>query len=220
MKSSKELLKALIPLIAVIVLFALVGKFAIAKAVDYNNQIKVLEKDRNTLTEKLSLLKIVADSFSEGATTVSLALPSQNPSIMTISQLKNLSAQTGIAMLGMKAGAEVKDNSGLKRVDISFEVDGAKPDIIEFVNKIKTISPITIVDKIKISEVNGATRANVTVKSFWADLPKTIPNLTQQVTDLTDKEEQTLMEVSLLTTPSFFVTEASEENVIADPFNP
>lgn len=120
----------------------------------------------------------------------------------------------------MKAGAEVKDNSGLKRVDISFEVDGAKPDIIEFVNKIKTISPITIVDKIKISEVNGATRANVTVKSFWADLPKTIPNLTQQVTDLTDKEEQTLMEVSLLTTPSFFVTEASEENVIADPFNP
>ena len=90
--------------------------------------------------------------------------------------------------------------------------------MLEFLKSIDTIAPITLVDKIKINEVGGTTRAEVSVKSFFAALPTKLPSLTEPLRDLTEAERETLSKISALTQPPFTDIPPSQGEGKIDPF--
>lgn len=215
----KLVISSLSPLIIVGILFALVGQFGISKVVDVRNQIAKAEKDQAILTQKLTLLKSISGTINESTRTSLAVLPDTNPSLIMMSQLKIISSSNSVLISGVKSGTPINDSSGLFHVDISFQVSGTRSQVISFLNNISLIAPITIVDKVKITESAGAVRADVTTKSYWSSLPKTLPVMTSPITDLTTAEKKIVTDIGSLTQPTFVNVPSSSESGKIDPFS-
>ncbi len=217
-ENTKMMINSFGPLTAVVILFFLAGNFGFSKISDVRANVKKIQADRNVLTQKLNLIRGVSQTAAAASSVASVALPASNPALTVSAQLKLLASQNGVLLSGFKAGGEAADASGLSRADLTFDVTGSRPGVIAFIKGIKTFAPITLVDKIKINEAGGSSKATFSVKSFWSAFPKTLPAITEPIADLTADERKTLQDISTLTQPLF-----SEETVVpgggkTDPF--
>jgi Tfp pilus assembly protein PilO len=220
MKNYNEILKAIGPLVIVLFLGFFVGQFTLSKVGEQSIKIKKLQKENTVLTQKVKLLSSVATNVQDGANLVTITLPESNSSLAVVSQIKLTALENELVIGNLKSGAEVKDSSGLSRADISFEIDGAKTKIIDYLNSLTKVAPIIVVDKVKLSETENGARASVTVKAFWTALPKTLPSINQSINDLTEKEIQVLDDIGTLRQPQFVGSsvETSGEGKV-DPFS-
>ncbi len=217
-EKTKLIIKSVLPLVVILILFIVAGKFGISKIIEVQAQIAESERNRTILTQKLALLKSIAQTVAEDSGAAVSALPDKNPSLIVISQLKKIGAASGVIISGIKSASPVEDTAGISHVAISFEIAGDRSQMISFVKTITNIAPITLLDKIKINEGAGTTTADVSIKSYWAIFPKSLPTLTTPITDLTPAEKKTLQDVSGLTQPDFVEIPPSEGGGKTDPF--
>ena len=122
-------------------------------------------------------------------------------------------------MTNIKGGSEIKDPNGFSRVDITFDALGVRPQIMAFAESISMIAPLTLLDKIKINESGGGVRANIQVKSYWSELPKSLPSTTDQLSTLTNDEKNLIVEIAKLNQPLFIELPASVGSGKSEPFN-
>lgn len=216
--NSRAIAMSLLLFLGVVLLFIFAGKFALGKISEVRAKIAKEKKSQTVLTQKLDLLNQVENEFLDSSDASLLAMPSGNPALAVIYQLKRLAAEAGVSLSGIKAGAEVIDTSGLKRVDISFEATGARPVIIAFLKSIESAAPISVIEKVKINETAGVARGEVSVKSFFADLPEKLPTLNSPTADLTSAERELLAKISSLKAPVFVEVPPSESEGREDPF--
>lgn len=208
------------PLAITLILFLIVGNFGISKLKDIRSQVSQSESDRAALTQKLTLLQTVSTTLGNSPDLATNALPSGNSALLSISQIKNLGFSNSLLLSNIKAGSEVKDLSGLSRVDISFEVDGTRGQIISFLKAIGTIAPLTLVDTVKLNESTGSTHATVSVKSFWSPLPGSLPAVGQKLSDLTADEKKIILTLGSLVQPAFLNLPPASGGGKTDPFSP
>lgn len=217
-EKTKLILKSVLPLVVILILFLIAGKFGIGKVIEVQAQIAKAEQDKTILTQKLSLLESLTQTIAEDSGVAVSALPDKNPSLIIISQLKNLGATSGVVVSGTKSATQIDDTGGISHIVISFAVTGDRAQIIAFLKTVTNIAPITLLDKVRISEGAGLTHADVSVRSYWAVLPKTLPTLTTPITDLTADEKKILGSVTTLTQPDFVEVPASDDGGKTDPF--
>jgi len=213
-------IKAVLPFFIIVILFAAVGQFGFGKIAVVRDQISSAQSDQKILSQKLDVLKSIQSSGAQFSNLVVAALPDTNPSLSVIAQIKALAGSAGVALSEVKAGSPTVDSTGLSAVNVSFNVIGSRVQVESFIKAIASFAPISVVDKIKISEsVLGATLANVSVKSFYAPFPTKVPAVTSAITDLTAAEKQILQGLSSLTQPRFAMIQAGGGGK-ADPFSP
>jgi hypothetical protein len=202
-ESVRQTITAGAPLLIVIILFAVVGKFGISQVLSLRSKIESAQKSEKILTQKLALFKTFSTDAVTKANAVTSALPDSNPSIATVSQLKVLAAENGVVLSGIKAAAGLASTTGLNQANISFSLEGTRDQIFTFLTGVTTFSPITLVNNVKVTETAASVKADVSVKSFWAAFPKTIPSVTEPITDFTAAETEILANVARLTQPTF-----------------
>jgi hypothetical protein len=215
----KKIIMSLTPLIVIVILFIVVGQFGISRIIDIKKQIQDSEKDLVVLTQKLDILRSLSGSVSQDVQVSSVVLPDTNPSLIAMTQIKVMGSNNGIVVSGFKSGSAKDNPTGVSSVDILFQAVGTRTQIIAFLKDVSKFAPITIVDKLNITESSGTTQADVSVKTFWSALPKSIPEITSPITDLTAAEKKVLTDVEMLTKPTFFSVPANEGGGRADPFN-
>lgn len=214
----KETVKVVLPSIVIVILFLTVGKFGISKIVELRGKITLSKESENILNEKLLVLQSVSDSYEKNVSLVTLALPGSSPAITAVSQLKNIAIKNGITLTSIKSGSSGSGTTGLPYANITFQATGARNGVLEFLKNIEEMAPLSKIDKVRISENGGATLANVTVKTYWASYPKTIPTVTQPIANLTLSEKQIISELTKLTLPSFSSVEPSSGEMNPSPF--
>lgn len=202
-ESNKKMIGAVAPLVVMIILFIIVAKFGISKVVDLRQKIASAQKDETVLTQKLKLLETISDTLGTGSSVATAVIPESNPSLVVLSQLKILASTKGIFVSNIKAGAEGRDDTGLSKADITFDVRGPRPVVVDFLKGTSTLAPIIKITKFKMSENSGETLVSVNASCFWAPLPKTIPGITDSINDLTPAERTLLTEISKLKQPLF-----------------
>jgi hypothetical protein len=213
----KQVITAAAPILVVIVLFLIVGKFGISKVIKVQSEIKSAQKVEKTLTQKLNLLKTLSADISLKSGFVTTAVPDSNPSLATISQMKTLAVENGVVLSGIKSSGGAQGSSGLNESLVNFSIEGARAQVFVFLDGLANISPITVADKVRFSETAGLVKADLSVKSYWAPYPKTIPSVTTPIVDLTSSEKNILTRVSSLTQPIFVGIQPSGE-VNLSPF--
>lgn len=214
----KSILTAFLPLLFIVILTYFVGSFGFSKISEARNNVAKAQRDQTVLQQKLSILGNVTGDLGNQAASVAVALPDTNPSVLVISQIRTLGSKNSVDISNLKSGGEVEDPSGLLRVDISFDATGGRIPVLNMIQALSGVAPISLVDKIKLTETNQVARASVTVKSFWAPLPTQLPALTEQINDLTDVEKKTLSDVATLSQPVFSVVPAAKTGGKANPF--
>jgi hypothetical protein len=206
------------PLLIVIILFAVVGNFGVSKVLKVRSEIESAQNTEQTLTQKLNLLKTLSSDAALKSGIVTSAVPDSNPSLTVSSQLKTMAGVNGVILSAIKSSVGSVNSSGLNDVNITFSVEGARQQVFSFLESVAKISPITITNKISISEVMGLVKADINVKSYWADFPKTIPSVTTPITDLTTAEKEILANISGLTQPIFTEVTPSQGEINPNPF--
>lgn len=203
-EKDKQIIKAVAPLLIVLLLFFVVGKFGISQIRSTKQQIDLMKKNEAVLTNKLKILRSISEVSASGADVSLVALPDTNPALSVISQIRLLASNNSIIIEGIKSSVPPSDNvADLTYVTTSFTAIGTKESVLSFVRAIDTIAPISIVEKMDISTSAGASEASIIVKTYYASLPTTIPTITQAVTDLNASEKELLSEISVLNPPVF-----------------
>lgn len=201
-ENDKQILKSTLPLVAVILLFVFAGKFAFSQIQKINSQIKETKKTQSVLSQKLSTLRSVSQLTVSGTNAAITALPKSNPSLQVVSQIRNLASSNLLLIQDVRSSASDKSSSQIPHVTTSFNLVGSKEAISAFIKGIDSIAPISFVDKVSLTQDGGAFAANISIKTYYAPLPSTIPTITQPVTDLTASEKELLNQISGLTQPT------------------
>ena len=217
---TKQITVAVFPLLAVIILFIIVGKFGLSKISEVRAGLAKAQKDRTILTQKTDILRTVSASVGESANAALGVLPESNPSLAVVSQIKLLALENSVLVSGIKSGPEIADKTGLLRTDISFDIIAPRDQMIAFIKATGNIAPVIVVDKIKLSENGGVERAAISVKSFWSPLPTKLPLLTTEITNLTEAEKQLITDMGSLRKPVFVIVPPSTGTGRTDPFSP
>lgn len=215
-----SVIKVVLPLLVVILLFVVVGKFGFGKITNVRAQISAAQTEQKVLSQKVSILTNVASVGEQFSNLAVSALPDSNPALAVVSQLKILAGTEALLLSEVKSGTPANDAAGLSAVSVSFNVIGSRVQIESFINKIDDIAPITVVDKIKINETSpGSSVGSISVKSFWAPFPTKIPPVSEAISDLTSDEEQIMQELSVLNQPVFSQIPPAQGGK-TDPFTP
>ncbi|MBI4157838.1 hypothetical protein HY502_03250 [Candidatus Woesebacteria bacterium] len=214
---SKLYLQALGLLALLVVLVGVVYKLAIsqlpAQRVKFSEQIKKEE----TLRQKSEILKSLESAVLEQADLTSFAIPNKNSSFAVVSQLNKLAQENSVLITNLRIGTETKE-ANLSSSDLNFDVEGVSPSVLNFLQGIAGIAPITLTDKVQVNESLGVTRATVRLKAFWAEFPATLPAVSEAVSDLTPEEVEILSKIVNLTPPDFVYLEPQEPREKTDPF--
>lgn len=214
---AKIYIKAFGLLAVLVVLAVVVLRLATTQIPSQRSKLTLQLQKEQVLEQKTELLRVVESEAQNQAQVLSFALPSQNSSFVAVSQLKFLAAQELIILTNLKIGAETKDGN-IASSDISFDAEGALPSVLNFLEGISGVAPIMTIEKIQINQAQGAARANVRLKVFWAELPKTLPKITEPINDLTDEEKEILTHIFELTPPGFVFLEPQAPRENLTPF--
>lgn len=214
----KLLISAFLPLIGLVILGVFAFKFGIGKISEVRAKVSQGKSDLNVLQAKLNLLEEVRATVSTSSNLVTVALPPENPVLIALNQLRESAFLNGLIFENAKTGSESVDASGLSVVDITFDVSGERTQIFEFLAAIPKMAPISVIDKVKLSESGGGARATVIVSSLWAELPKALPAINQGISDLTPDERKIITDISKLTRPTFSEFTPGEGSGKTDPF--
>lgn len=202
-ESTKKVLGVVGPLVVLVILFVIVAKFGISNVIELRSKINSAQKEETVLSQKVKVLETVSDALVTGSKLSTAVMPESNPSLIVLSQLKILAGTKGVFINNVKAGAEVKDETGLSRVDLSFNSRGTREAVLSFLSETGNLAPIVKLNKLKITQSSGETLATISVASFWSPFPKTLPDVTEGINDLTPAEQTTLSEISNLIQPIF-----------------
>lgn len=219
-KDLKLLLSAGLPFLASLLLFVSTLKFGFAKVSEVRTKLAKTRVDVATLEQKVDILSDITDNISTVSGASSTALPDTNPALIAISQLKLKALEKGLVLTNIKTSGEIPEEGGVKKVNITFDIEGSRVLVFAFLGEVDNIAPLSAIEKTKLSEVGGATRGSIVVKSFWAELPTKLPSLTEKIASLTPDETKTLAELTSLLQPQFANAPPAEStNARPDPFS-
>ena len=218
-ESNRQTLKAFAPLLAITLLILFVGRFAINQIISIRDQINNTKKTQSILISKLKPLESVSESATVGANIALSALPSSNPSLQVVTQLKILASQNQLVLNNIKSSLGSSDTAGTPFLNTTFNLSGPKEQITMFIKGVESFAPITFVEKFSLAESAGASTATVTVRTYFVSLPTKIPTITQPITELTTLEKELLSQLSRLTSTVFVeVTQVTNGEVNENPF--
>lgn len=217
-ESDKQILKSVAPLVIVIILFIISGRFAISKVTDIRKQITDAKKVQLVLNNKLKTLSTISQNSGASANLAVMAFPKSNPALQLFSQIKILAGTNQLILSNIKSSIGSAEGDNLSFLNTTFDITGSRNDIFSFIFGTSGIAPLTFIQKVDFTENQGAYTANITARTYFAPLPSTIPTVTQAVTDLSSVEKNLLAELGTLSQPITF--EVSYATVSATNPNP
>lgn len=217
-ENSMLVIKAVVPLIVVVILFFFLGNIGFTKISQIQEQISLARQDQKMLEEKIDLLRNISITGTEDSNTTTNSLPDSSPTLAAVSQLKTLAAENGLILSSVKAKSDPSGSDDLKSVTITFSILGDKLAITSFLKSVRTLAPITLLNKIKIIESTGMYSGEITANSFWSAFPTQLPSTIDGLQDLNETDKQTLSSVNNLRQPIFYNVPASIDAGKENPF--
>lgn len=197
------ILLPLLSLMALLLLFVFSVKTGVSKIQVLQSNINSQKGVENTLRQKEDLLKSVEGSVSDQTAVVNSALPGKNPVLLTMYQVRSLGLDGLVRLSGSKVGTTGTKESSLDAIGMTFNIQGQIEDVLKSINKLKLITPLTVIDKVEFQIDGYNANADVSISSYWSPLPEKIPSLTQPVSDITQEEKDILSSLFSLTQPPF-----------------
>lgn len=215
----KIILLPLLSLMALLLLFVFSVRTGISKIQALQGNINSQKDVENTLKQKEELLRSVEESVSDQTATAISALPGKNPVLLTMYQVRSLGLDGLVQLSDTKVGSTGVKESSLDAIGMTFNIQGRIEDVLKSINKLKLITPITVVDKVEFQIEGYNASANVSISSYWSPLPGNIPSLIQPISDITQEEKDILSSLLSFTQPPFGDSLLPQEAVERDnPF--
>lgn len=215
----KALIVPVVILIVLIILSAISYRIAISEVTTQREELATANNVEKVLKNKETVLSQVEGQINSYVDAAALAVPSQNPALVMISQLKNLALTKGVILSSVKGGAESTTPGSLISVDITLAIEGPSAAIIDYLKAVNTFVPLSTLDRVKINQSGGNARAEVMVRTYFSPFPTQLPSMAEPIKDLTAEEKELLGKLSQLTPPMFINLTPQAPVVRESPFD-
>jgi len=215
----KYLAKPILMLVAVLALLAFTVIFGIGKIKTLNTKIQAAKVLKGQLTQKIEILQNVQSKVEEGVGLAGIALPSKGSILFGLSQIKNKVNSLGLVIENLKTTNTVKEENGVERSSISFDITGDDTNLYLFLDSFKKILPLSNIGKLSITGEGGVSMATITINFYSSEAVQKIPSVSGLVSGLTPGELDILNSLSSYEVPEFGIPTVSEFPVRDDLFN-
>src|SRR3989344_5390898 len=188
---------------ALVILSVIALRVGVSRVVFLRTQVAESKNEERHLTEKLEVLKSSEASALPLADLSLIAVPSDNPALTIISQVKALASQKGIAITSFEAKQASSVEEDISKTEIELVLAGEMRSLLDFLQALKTISPLVTLDQTTLRQESGAARVDVLLLGNFASLPQTIPSLSSPFNELTAEEKDILAKISSYSQPQF-----------------
>lgn len=205
----------------VITLFVMVlnkGYFQINTEIE---NLKTSQNKEKSLKDKLDKLKDVSPGTLDASNSVVVALPDKNSGLLLISQVRLFSNKNSLVLKKVELNQASEVSEGLSKMELSGEFEISDyPSLVSLLKDMKSSAPISSIDKlnVKLSKEN-IFEAEVDFSSYWGDLPKQLPDITEPFQKLTSEEEDLLNKITKLNRPEFTILPPTSPGQRENPFN-
>lgn len=203
---------------ALILVFIFSLKFGFGKITEQRNEMEKNRKIESLLQEKESVLSDLSDEMDKYTNAVTIAMPERYSGFVMIAQIKTLALEKNLVISDLKGGTETLQGS-VNSVDVSFTAEGPMISILEYLKSLNDVSPISNVEKAKFAQSGGQVKADVVVRSYFAEYPTSLPAITEPIKDLTATEKDTLAKIITFRIPIQTVLSPQQPGLREDPFN-
>ena len=186
-----------------------------------NEKIKLVQatKTESILLEKLNTLEDSRETLSTLVGVSSLALPEENPSLLSISQAKVVADSNLVNLESFKIGGELKGKRDYFSSEMLFEVGGDFFGVISMVEQMLETLPVVTIENLKIANNVNFSSAEFTVQNYWSDFPTNIPKISEPTVKLEGGDIEVLTKLSEYRSPLFNKLEPQGPTLRLDPFN-
>ncbi len=218
-KDIQYLLRPIVIIGVILVLIGIVFSVGYRQIFNLYTTVGELKDTQVKLAGKLDTLQSVKEVLDENITYVDVALPRRTSVLYGLSQVKKIAFLNNVRTANLKAGAMALGDNGISRSSIVFEAEGLQEDVHKFLLSFYNALPLMSIDKVKLNNVDGSTRADVTLFVYSADNPEKIPAVTDSINGLTSEDIAVLNKISTYVEPEFFDPKPIEEVQKENPFN-
>lgn len=215
----KAMLLPLALLLAMIALSVIVFKVGVARISVQRADFRKAVKNETILAQKQQVLQTLESNILSYADAATIAMPDKNPSLIALSQLKTLAENNGLNLSEIKIGSKTSDKSGTFKTTILFEAEGALFQVLNYLVSIKSMAPLSVINRVDITQRGEVIRASVSLVVFWAPLPTKLPAISEPVRELSADETNLITELSNLEEPLFTEVLPAAPSGRIDPFS-
>lgn len=205
-------------LVFLVVLFIIAYGNLSTRISGQRSNLAIQRKNENILSAKRDLLtQLDAESFSL-VDSVVMALPSQNAALVMLAQLRGAAAGRLLTLVNIKVDPSRPGDKGLSKVQIQFDIDGEFSQVYSFIKEIANMAPLSTLEIVSIVSSGDIVRASITILTYFAPFPDTLPALTEPLTEFSSSDREVLSVLSQLIPPPFTSVNVGEPVLRADPF--
>ncbi len=197
--------KLLIPIALVLslgVAFFFAGNYFFGKIMGLNSQIKQAKDEQSVLQRKIAILEENQTSVDNFKDKVVIALPSDNPVLAGVSQIK-LAANEAGATLNNLSGGQIIKKDDLNQVSISFDLETDINTGFAVIKEITDSAPLSTISKLSLTSSSENPRFSLVMNYYWFPLPTELPNIVSESKELTADEQNILSIISNMKFVSF-----------------
>ena len=218
-QEAKTLLLPSVYLAILLVMSAVVLKAGFDRISIQRRNLEKAEVVENSLTEKVVVLEEAEGQISNYIGPLTLALPEKNPSLVLVSQINSLANDKDIRVEELSFGRAAVPTAERENVSLSFLAAGNILEMIGFLKATEKIAPILTLEKVEISGQTAVVAADITLKTYWAGFPETLPPITDPIEKISQRDLKVVEGAVELTPPVFeeFTPAGPYERV--NPFN-
>jgi len=216
---NSQLTKPLLFLGASLVVFIFISIFGVSKITSQHKALVQAKDENGNLERKLETLETISTSLSGNANLISNALMDTNPTPVVINQLRLLALEHGLIAGSFKSNANFKEEDNqLNTTNIDFTINAGLSAILEYLNAVENLAPITRFEKINIFSETDIKFASITLSAYWADYPTSLPPVDSTASELSQSEEELLTKLVSLRQPSLSKVTPQPSSPRSDPF--
>lgn len=205
-------------LLVLVLLIIIVFRVGISKIGGLRKMVNEARKNENILKQKEATLTSIGEDFPLQSSLAMFSLPNKNPSLLALSQIKNLALTEAVVLSNIRVKEEAAEKSTINNVNLGFDVEGEVASVLAFVNSIKKIAPILKIDKLKISVAGSNLTASLLLKSYWSYLPSKLSSIHEPILEMDQSERDIISRLEGLQAPSFSEIVPSKPNENPNPF--
>jgi Tfp pilus assembly protein PilO len=198
----KTLVIPLVGLVVLIFLSIMASKLVVGRIDFIRQQTASLQNTVSALEDKLSVLQDLGSEIPSLRNELATLMPSRNSALFAYSQVKSLANFFQVNLDNFKVGQEVVAVSKkLEHVEISFDVEGSLAQIENFLTELGKSAPLTKINKARITQSGGLSRASIELFCFWASYPTKLPDISEPIKELSQEERDLLSLLSSFKPP-------------------
>ncbi len=188
---------------------------------DQLERLETAGETENLLRGKVSTLQELGEIVVDQADDTVIALPDRNPAITMFTQLNLLAAKYSLTFSSREASAPGVYEGELFATPITFSLVGDLTQLISFIKDIKSLTPLSTIDDVRVSGGAGSGIVSMEVKMavYFSGFPDKLPPLTQPIKTLTQKEKELMDTITSLQKPEFAEMSTTQPEPREDPFN-